>query len=34
MRDYPDTALELEAKLREKLGLPAPVEREKAVAGK
>jgi recombination protein RecA len=34
MRDYPETALELEAKLREKLGLPAPVEREKAVAGK
>jgi recombination protein RecA len=34
LRDYPDTALELEAKLREKLGLPAPVEREKAVAGK
>lgn len=34
LRDYPETALELETKLREKLGLPAPVEREKAVAVK
>lgn len=34
LRDYPETALELETKLREKLGLPAPVEREKAVAAK